>query len=146
MFLPYRMASLGVCTLAAPPAGWLLSWQQLVPTTARWTSPWGWSIASRDASRQGKPPGRPGRHKFQEEEPGQSPRPGSLYWTDSEKQPLVGKGLSHRATVSQFQGSLIHTDLSVPERSFSHFFPKREEFAVNTCSQNSLKDGLKGIS
>lgn len=61
-FFPHRMASLGVCTLAAPPAGWLLSWQQLVPTIARWISPWGWSIASRDTSLPGK---APGRHMFQ---------------------------------------------------------------------------------
>lgn len=111
-----------MCTLAAPPAGWLLSWQQLVPTTARWTSPWGWSIASRDASQKGK---APGRYKFQEEEPGQFPRPGFLYWTDSERQPLVGKCLSHiELPISQLQGSLIHSDLSAPERSFPISSPR----------------------
>lgn len=63
-FCPHRMASLGVCTRAAPPAGWLLSWQQWVPPTARWTSPWGWSAVSRDASLRGK---KPRRQKWQEQ-------------------------------------------------------------------------------
>lgn len=57
LFLPRRMGSLGVCTLAAPPAGWSSSWQPWVLPTAKWTSPWGSSAVSRDASLRGEKPG-----------------------------------------------------------------------------------------
>lgn len=63
--LPHRMASLGVCILAAPAAGWPSSWQQWVPPTATWTSLWGWSVISRGASLRG-------------EQQGHEPGPGGL--------------------------------------------------------------------
>lgn len=59
------------------------------------------------------PPGKvkdlEGTH-FRKKKPGQFLRPGILYWT------LVAKGLSHRVTISQFQGSLylIHSDQRGP--------------------------------